>query len=400
MANSGLQLLGFSMALLGWVGLVACTAIPQWQMSSYAGDNIITAQAMYKGLWMDCITQSTGIMSCKMYDSVLALPGKAAGPTGRTRPGPRSQGGVQGKVWAPLSDALGCRGAGGERRKRWGWGCGAGQSRLGFRRPHVLHPHPGPGAPLPPQVFRIEAGIFFPPPPPWAGNGLRRSRPFLSYKRWRGAEATGLAEGGAVRSVRLGLPPAASNLIGRLAEATKPLASIVGSELGCGPSSVACARSPDRPLPPLLLAVPFHPSPYPGAVSSKPGRPGRVLEQSGRGGVGKVRDPLYFGPGLGHRGASRLAAGSSGHWLVGAVGGSKAGTVRGPSALPAMTASLPLPRSGHSGHSSPNGDIPGARLPGNVRGHDGHEVYTLWGRRRSKEGPYSHDWRHHFHSGR
>lgn len=82
MANSGLQLLGFSMALLGWVGLVACTAIPQWQMSSYAGDNIITAQAMYKGLWMDCVTQSTGMMSCKMYDSVLALSGKTAGPTG------------------------------------------------------------------------------------------------------------------------------------------------------------------------------------------------------------------------------------------------------------------------------------------------------------------------------
>ncbi|XP_021569553.1 claudin-7 isoform X2 [Carlito syrichta] len=74
MANSGLQLLGFSLALLGWVGLVACTALPQWQVSSYAGDNIITAQAMYKGLWMDCVTQSTGLMTCKMYDSVLALP--------------------------------------------------------------------------------------------------------------------------------------------------------------------------------------------------------------------------------------------------------------------------------------------------------------------------------------
>lgn len=100
MANSGLQLLGFSMALLGWVGLVACTAIPQWQMSSYAGDNIITAQAMYKGLWMDCVTQSTGMMSCKMYDSVLALPGKAAGPTGPTgptRPRPRSRGRVLGQ---------------------------------------------------------------------------------------------------------------------------------------------------------------------------------------------------------------------------------------------------------------------------------------------------------------
>ncbi|KAF6298860.1 hypothetical protein mRhiFer1_008912 [Rhinolophus ferrumequinum] len=69
MANSGLQLLGFSMALMGWVGLVACTAIPQWQMSSYAGDNIITAQAMYKGLWMDCVTQSTGMMSCKIGHS-------------------------------------------------------------------------------------------------------------------------------------------------------------------------------------------------------------------------------------------------------------------------------------------------------------------------------------------
>ncbi|XP_062968426.1 claudin-7 isoform X2 [Cynocephalus volans] len=73
MANSGLQLLGFAMAVLGWVGLIACTAIPQWQMSSYAGDNIITAQAMYKGLWMDCVTQSTGMMSCKTYDSVLSL---------------------------------------------------------------------------------------------------------------------------------------------------------------------------------------------------------------------------------------------------------------------------------------------------------------------------------------
>uniref|UniRef100_A0A8C0N954 Claudin n=2 Tax=Canis lupus familiaris TaxID=9615 RepID=A0A8C0N954_CANLF len=73
MANSGLQLLGFALALVGWAGLVASTAIPQWQMSSYAGDNIITAQAMYKGLWMECVTQSTGMMSCKMYDSVLAL---------------------------------------------------------------------------------------------------------------------------------------------------------------------------------------------------------------------------------------------------------------------------------------------------------------------------------------
>ncbi|XP_075416926.1 claudin-7 [Tenrec ecaudatus] len=74
MANSGLQLLGFSLALLGWIGLVVSTALPQWQISTYAGDNIITAQATYKGLWMECIMQSTGLVSCKIYDSVLALP--------------------------------------------------------------------------------------------------------------------------------------------------------------------------------------------------------------------------------------------------------------------------------------------------------------------------------------
>lgn len=144
MANSGLQLLGFSMALLGWVGLVACTAIPQWQVSSYAGDNIITAQAMYKGLWMDCVTQSTGMMSCKMYDSVLALPGKAAGPTGRTRPGPRSRGGRGPPPQATRPDALGCRRGRAERRKRKrsGWG------RRGPRFWGCTCAPPGPAAPL------------------------------------------------------------------------------------------------------------------------------------------------------------------------------------------------------------------------------------------------------------
>ncbi|XP_038624827.1 claudin-7 [Tachyglossus aculeatus] len=74
MANSGLQLLGFALALVGWVGLFACTVTPQWQVSSYAGDNIITAQALYKGLWMECAAQSTGVTNCKTYDSILAQP--------------------------------------------------------------------------------------------------------------------------------------------------------------------------------------------------------------------------------------------------------------------------------------------------------------------------------------
>lgn len=75
MANSGLQILGFALALLGMIGLVVGTIMPQWKMSAYVGDNIITAISMYEGLWMSCAFQSTGQMQCKVYDSILQLNG-------------------------------------------------------------------------------------------------------------------------------------------------------------------------------------------------------------------------------------------------------------------------------------------------------------------------------------
>ncbi|KAL6472141.1 hypothetical protein MHYP_G00183290 [Metynnis hypsauchen] len=73
MANKGLQLLGYVLALVGLIGLLAGTIMPQWKMSAYVGDNIITAVAMYQGLWMSCAFQSTGQMQCKIYDSMLQL---------------------------------------------------------------------------------------------------------------------------------------------------------------------------------------------------------------------------------------------------------------------------------------------------------------------------------------
>ncbi|XP_072544804.1 claudin-1 [Salminus brasiliensis] len=74
MASVGLQLLGFTLAFLGFVGLIISTTMTEWKMSSYAGDNIITAQAMYEGLWQSCVYQSTGQLQCKIYDSLLQLP--------------------------------------------------------------------------------------------------------------------------------------------------------------------------------------------------------------------------------------------------------------------------------------------------------------------------------------
>lgn len=68
-----MQLLGFTLSLIGMIGLIVGTIMPQWKMSAYVGDNIITAVAMYQGLWMSCAFQSTGQMQCKVYDSILQL---------------------------------------------------------------------------------------------------------------------------------------------------------------------------------------------------------------------------------------------------------------------------------------------------------------------------------------
>ncbi|XP_061747485.1 claudin-1 [Nerophis ophidion] len=82
MANAGIQILGFSLAFLGFIGSIASTVMVEWKASSYAGDNIITAQALYEGLWKSCASQSTGQIQCKVYDSLLQLPGIVMGTRG------------------------------------------------------------------------------------------------------------------------------------------------------------------------------------------------------------------------------------------------------------------------------------------------------------------------------
>ncbi|XP_060766401.1 claudin-19 [Neoarius graeffei] len=73
MANSGFQLLGYFLALGGWIGIISTTMLPQWKVSSYSGDAIIMAVGLYEGLWMSCASQSTGQVQCKLFDSLLSL---------------------------------------------------------------------------------------------------------------------------------------------------------------------------------------------------------------------------------------------------------------------------------------------------------------------------------------
>uniref|UniRef100_A0A8C4NM87 Claudin n=1 Tax=Eptatretus burgeri TaxID=7764 RepID=A0A8C4NM87_EPTBU len=73
MANTGLQILGLVICIVGMIGAIVCCILPMWKVSAFIGSSIVTSQNIWEGLWMNCVVQSTGQMQCKMYDSMLAL---------------------------------------------------------------------------------------------------------------------------------------------------------------------------------------------------------------------------------------------------------------------------------------------------------------------------------------
>lgn len=74
MVSLGRQMLGFALAIIGFLGTIIVCALPMWKVTAFIGANIVTAQVIWEGLWMNCVMQSTGQMQCKIYDSLLALP--------------------------------------------------------------------------------------------------------------------------------------------------------------------------------------------------------------------------------------------------------------------------------------------------------------------------------------
>lgn len=73
MAAFGLEIIGITLSVLGWVLSIISCALPMWGVTAFIGSNIIIAQIFWEGLWMNCVVQSTGQMQCKVYDSMLAL---------------------------------------------------------------------------------------------------------------------------------------------------------------------------------------------------------------------------------------------------------------------------------------------------------------------------------------
>lgn len=74
MVSAGRQMLGLALAIIGFLGSIIVCALPTWKVTAFIGANIVTSQVIWEGLWMNCVTQSTGQMQCKVYDSLLALP--------------------------------------------------------------------------------------------------------------------------------------------------------------------------------------------------------------------------------------------------------------------------------------------------------------------------------------
>ncbi|KAM7374000.1 hypothetical protein PAMP_006679 [Pampus punctatissimus] len=73
MASPALELMGFFLGLLGMLGTLVATVLPYWRISAHIGSNIVTAVANTRGLWMECVYQSTGAFQCETYNSMLAL---------------------------------------------------------------------------------------------------------------------------------------------------------------------------------------------------------------------------------------------------------------------------------------------------------------------------------------
>ncbi|XP_067464424.1 claudin-3-like [Thunnus thynnus] len=72
--SMGMEIVGIALGVIGFIIAIVTCALPMWKVTAFIGANIITAQTIWEGLWMNCVTQSTGQMQCKVYDSLLALP--------------------------------------------------------------------------------------------------------------------------------------------------------------------------------------------------------------------------------------------------------------------------------------------------------------------------------------
>lgn len=73
MGRIGKEVAGQVLSFIGLVGVAVACGVPLWRVTSYIGANIVTAQVVWDGLWMNCVMQATGQMQCRLNNSLLTM---------------------------------------------------------------------------------------------------------------------------------------------------------------------------------------------------------------------------------------------------------------------------------------------------------------------------------------
>lgn len=74
MASTALEIIAFTVSISGWLLVSSTVPTDYWKVSTNDG-TVITTATFWANLWKTCVTDSTGVSSCKDFPSMLALDG-------------------------------------------------------------------------------------------------------------------------------------------------------------------------------------------------------------------------------------------------------------------------------------------------------------------------------------
>ncbi|XP_076605990.1 claudin-4-like [Chaetodon auriga] len=73
MGGQGKQIGGLVLVVMGVLGVCLACGLPMWRETSFVGANILTAQSVWEGLWLQCVIQATGQMQCKRHTTSTTM---------------------------------------------------------------------------------------------------------------------------------------------------------------------------------------------------------------------------------------------------------------------------------------------------------------------------------------
>lgn len=72
--SKGMEIKGIALGISGWIVSIVTGALPVWRGTALANAQILTAQNIWEGLWMNCAIERTGKIRCRFYNSILDVP--------------------------------------------------------------------------------------------------------------------------------------------------------------------------------------------------------------------------------------------------------------------------------------------------------------------------------------